>query len=371
MKSATSVLIFLFYLSVCISQDSSYIQIKKSKLTSGTFSIGAGGQYGFVMALSQGVANTKGSNSLGMEIALSWQRTDRNTWDLCKCYPRESLAISYHKYGYSVLGTGLTAAYVFEPAYRIAKNTLFSFKAGVGLAYLTNPHDVEQNPANKSYGTSLNGYFMIGTGIWVRINDKWNIHPSINFHHASNAGIDQPNKGLNWLTTGFSLHYTSNPPSYYSGRRSKDKSWKNRRPRGDIAVFGIPRSIMYKGTVKRKALLGLQMQGSKQVGSINALSAGIEISNDRSLYLKMQQDNIRASTIRAALLGGHEFLLGKFIFNQRVGIYLFDQTPYFDAWFHCWGLNFRINKNIGIGFNLKVHRNVSEYADLRLLYSFQ
>ena len=69
----------------------------------------------------------------------------------------------------------------------------------------------------------------------------------------------------------------------------------------------------------------------------------------QSLYLKLKKDSAEASPIRAGLLGGHEFLLGKFIFSQRLGVYLFDQTPYYDALFHSWGIHFCANKHIGMG----------------------
>ena len=72
-----------------------------------------------------------------------------------------------------------------------------------------------------------------------------------------------------------------------------------------------------------------------------------------------------------AVLVGHEFLLGKFIFSQRVGIYLYDESPYYDAWFHCWGIQYRANKYLGVGLNLKAHKHVAEYIDLRVVYSFR
>jgi hypothetical protein len=87
--------------------------------------------------------------------------------------------------------------------------------------------------------------------------------------------------------------------------------------------------------------------------------------------MQLEKDSVKASPVRAGLLGGHEFLLGKFIFSQRVGIYLFDQTPYYDAWFHCWGIHYRAGKSLGVGLNLKAHKHVAEYIDVRVVYSFR
>ncbi len=70
-------------------------------------------------------------------------------------------------------------------------------------------------------------------------------------------------------------------------------------------------------------------------------------------------------------MAGHEFFLGKFLFSQRLGYYVFDQTPYYDNLFHRWGLHYRLNKQVGFGFNLLAHRQVAEFIDFRISYSFQ
>ena len=72
-----------------------------------------------------------------------------------------------------------------------------------------------------------------------------------------------------------------------------------------------------------------------------------------------------------AIMGGHEFLLAKFIFTQQVGIYVFKNNPYTDDWFHRWGLLYKAGKHYWFGLNLKAHRQVADYIDLRVLYSWR
>jgi hypothetical protein len=43
-------------------------------------------------------------------------------------------------------------------------------------------------------------FLEVGLGLWIRVNDKWSINPSVNYQHISNGGMRQPNKGLNWPT---------------------------------------------------------------------------------------------------------------------------------------------------------------------------
>jgi hypothetical protein len=146
----------------------------------------------------------------------------------------------------------------------------------------------------------------------------------------------------------------------------------NRSLRWDAGVFGIAKRVLDEhGNSRRLPVIGVTLQSSKQVGRINALTAGMEVFKDYATKAQLRRDSIHASPIRAGLLVGHEFLLGKFIFSQRLGVYVFDETPYFDRIYHRWGILYWLNRNSGIGFNLQAHRQVADFIDLRVIYSFQ
>lgn len=360
------------FLSVrSFAQDSTEIYDVTDDAKVNMFSIGVGGQYGFIFAHSLDVQNTRGANPIGAEVILGWQRNDKFTWSLCNCYPRKGLLFSFYNYDTDIVGKGAIAAYFLEPTFRITNSILFSFKGSIGLAYLSKPFHPEKNPGNMSYSTRLNGYGAVGAGLWIRMTDQLWINPSAIYQHTSNGGIKEPNKGINWPTAGLSVNYTPEPQPFYSGSRITEKYWKRLPPRVDVGVFGIGRRFIdTAGNSKRFPLLGLQAHVGKQVGRISALTAGVEVSNDKALSLKMKRDSIDASATRAGFLAGHEFLLGRFLFSQRLGVYFFNQSPESDLFFHNWGLHYRITKNWGAGFNLKAHRQVAEHVNVRLIYSF-
>ncbi len=336
----------------------------------GVFSIGAGIEHGFIFAHSPFVQNTKGANPTGIEISFSWEKNDAATWQLCNCYPRRGLLVSFYNYDTKILGKGIIASYFIEPNYKLGKRNFFSIKGVAGLAYLTSPFDSIKNPGNQSYSTAVNGYLLLGIGSWFRLSDQWWLNGSVNYQHISNGGFSQPNKGINWPTVGLGVRYQHETREYYSGRRSKEKSWKSYSPRWDIAISGMAKKGSdERGQSKRMPLVGLNFQGSKQVGRINLLSVGTDIFYDESLRMRLKRDSINTSAIKAGISLGHEFLLGKFLFSQRLGIYLFDQTPYYDRIFHRWGIHYMSQKNWGIGFSLLAHRHVADFVDLRVSYS--
>ncbi|WP_029035606.1 acyloxyacyl hydrolase [Salinimicrobium terrae] len=336
------------------------------------FSIGLSVQHGFIFAHSEDVQNTKGARPTGIETIFSWQRNDSAIFALCHCYPRQGLLLAYYDYDVQILGKSGTAAYFLEPTYRISDHVLFSFKGAGGLSYLTNPYDSISNPGNQSYSTHLSAYLLVGVGAWVQLSEQWWLNPNLNYQHISNGSTRQPNKGINWPTAGIAVNYQPTYRPWYTGTPTSEKSWKDYSPRYDIALLGTLRNGEDEaGDRRRYPLGGLALQAGKQVGSLSMLTLGAEAYYDEELKEKLRSEGLDASPIKAGVLLGHEFLLGRFQFSQRLGVYVFDQTPYYDRIFHRWGLQYRINRHFSAGFNLLAHRHVAEVIDFRLAYTFQ
>ena len=335
------------------------------------FSVGMGVQHGFIFAHSEAVENTKGSRPTGIEGVLSWQRADSAAWSLCNCFPRKGLLLAYYHYDNRVLGKSITGAYFLEPTYRISKGSFFSFKGAAGISYLTNPFDSLRNPRNQSYSTHVSAYLLLGVGAWFRVGRQWWVNPSVNYQHESNGGLREPNKGINWPTAGIAVSYQPQAVAYYTGPRVKERTWNQRPLRWDATLFGIARrDLDERGQSRRLPLVGAGVQAAKQVGRISNITLGVEGYRDEELRLELRKDSIDAPPVKAGLQGGHEFILGRFLFSQQLGVYLYDKTPYFDRLYHRWGVQYRMGR-IGVGFNLKAHRQVADFADLRVSYSFK
>jgi len=246
-----------------------------------------------------------------------------------------------------------------------------SFRAIVGTAYATNPFDSFHNPSNHAYSTGLNAYLVVGTGLWFRLSDHWWGNGTLSFQHFSNGGLRLPNAGIDWPTVGIILSYQKNPAPYYSVKRKKENHWKENSIRWGATIFGNQAKIKNEdGNERFYPIAGIGFQGSKQVGSLNALNFGAEIFTDPGHAKEFKKDSVSVSPIRAGMLFGHEFLLGKFTFSQRLGLYFINQMPY-NRLYQRWGLNYQINNHWSIGTSLLSHRQVANFFDIRASYSWQ
>ncbi len=362
-------IIFVACTPLAIAQTDSTAAIVPEAKQKSLFSMGLGVQHGFIFAHSEEVQNTKGANPTGIEAIFGWQRNDSAAFALCHCYPRQGVLLAYYDYDVGLLGKSGTAAYFLEPTYRIGNRVLFSFKGAAGASYLSNPYDSINNPGNQSYSTRMSFYLLVGVGAWVQLSEQWWLNPTLNYQHISNGGSREPNKGINWPTAGIAVSYQPDFRPLYTGTRPTEKYWKHYPTRYDVSLLGtVRKGYNEAGDRKRYAVGGLAVQAGRQVGSVHMLTLGAEAYHDEELRDKLDREDIDASPVKAGLLVGHEFLLGRFQFSQGLGVYVFDQTPYYDRIFHRWGLQYRINSRFSAGVNLLAHRQIAEFVDFRLTY---
>ncbi len=357
----------LIFNEVVAQDDSSATTKDKPK---NIFSVNLGAHYGFIFVHSKKAESTRGSHPYGIEFNLAWQRNDTAALNICNCYPRKGVMFSFFNYDNYALGKMFGASYFLEPTYRLNKNLFFSFRGSVGGSYLTNPADSVTNPENHSYSTAFNFYLTLGMGLWFRLNDHWWLNSSVNFQHISNGGMQLPNLGINWPTAGLTLSYQKNPMPYFDRERHKDKQWKNYSLRWDTYVFGMVKKVMMEDDTKLP-LFGAGFQVGKQVSRLNALTLSAEIFSDPATTEELKQKYaIDASPVRAGIMFGNEFILGRFLFSQRIGAYVYNETTN-PTLFHRWGLLYRTSHHWSLGFSFLAHGKTADFFDAKVAYSWQ
>ena len=326
--------------------------------------------YGTIYIHTKSVKNVSGARPYGVEFDFSRQKKDEATWQRWRTYPRKGLALTYFNFDQSILGHGAMASYFMEPHYRINNTLQFKVRAAFGLVYASNPYDVNKNVTNNSYRTHLNPYMQVGLGFAYRINEDFLLSAWGNFQHFSNGGYNEPNRGVNWVTSSLGLHYSPDNllPKY---KPNDEKPWKNSKVGFDVGVMLLPKQG-YSSYLKaqRTFLAGMFVQATKQVTRVSGLTAGTEIYYNKIIETQPTEKNTVASPFLAGIHGGHVFMLGKIDFSQQVGFYLLNQTTYFNNIYYRYGLSYHINKHLAAGLNLKAHYANADFADFRVMYKF-
>jgi hypothetical protein len=363
-KFAKFIWLFCF---LCINFDA-FTQHRDS-VSHSLMSLGLSAHTGFIFAHSQDVQNTDGSYPFGIQLDWNFHKRNQQSWDACYCYPRTGFVFQYFNYDNNILGSSIHAGGFIEPYFNYRNRFTFSLKAIAGMAYLTNPYHPSKNPSNMSYSLAVSGFISLGVGSHVRLSDRFSLHAYATYNHISNGGIKEPNKGINWPTASLGFDYALEPVVFPVREKTRYKTYKGKPPRTDVAVFLSSKTVQ-AGEKDRWLIGGIAGQISKQVSIFNALSLGSEIWFDNALQEKLNRaGQSQISSWRAGVLAGNEFLMGRFVFSQQMGFYVYKPAPYFNALYQRYGLIYRFNNHIAMGVNLLAHGHVANFLDFRCVYS--
>ncbi len=323
---------------------------------------------GIVLIHSADLRSVSHSYPMGIGFDMSFHFANKKSWDACNCYPKLGASLTFWDYDKpDILGYGATGLFFIEPVFGVQNRVSFSFRAGFGLSYQTKPYNPETNPENLSYSTHIAFPLLLGAGVNIWISDQYVLSITANYNHFSNGGIKEPNGGINWPTISLGIDRYFSKPKFVS---RKKENWRELSPpatRLDINFFVAIKQLELE---EYAPLPGIEAKGSRQVGRINALSLGIEWLYDSHANHIIKKEFKETDCNKVSIAFGHEFLLGKFIFSQQLGVYIYKPYRTGDDLYQRYGLVYRITEWLSFGINLKAHRNKANFLDFRIGMSF-
>lgn len=343
--------------------------------TSAPLIIGVRSHWGFIIPHSKKIEKLSHTNPWGIEMDINWHLTKEKTWQYFFCYPRTGFSLLYINFSNpEVIGSTIALYPFIEPFTSAQKPFSLSIRFGMGPAYMTKIYDPEKNPENLFNSSHLSFIVVLNLGFNYRISPNMNLRISGSYNHTSNGGIKQPNLGINFPTINAGLDWSLSP-AYFPDREKDPELVPNpEKFRFEIYLFGTGK-IDSKGS-KSYLISGLGFNFSERVGRINALTCGIEWINDGEIKNLAEEEQItnRYGKIidhhRLGILFGHELLLGRFIFSQQLGFYLYSPYEPLDAVYQRYGISYKISDRIFTGINIKAHRHVADFLDIRTGITF-
>lgn len=329
--------------------------------------IGLTTYYGFIIPHSEKIRGISSTNPRGLDLDIGFHLKGDNAWRYCFCYPRAGIMLSWIDFdNKEILGDALIITPYIEPFFSAEKRFSFSLKTGIGLAYLNNVYDPVTNPLNHFYSTSLSFLLLLNLNLNYMVSDNINLRLAANYNHISNGGNRQPNKGINFPTTGLGVDYFFSKPEF-SVRTADDYISADKKLSAfRISAFFTSKEISDEDD-KRYPVLGISPKFSYLLGRLSAVSSGLEFVSDASIKERISMEGLDNSDYRRfSAFIGHELLIGKFNFYQEFGVYLYSPYKAKDPVYQRYGLEFMILDSISTGVSLKSHRHVADFLDFRV-----
>ncbi|HKL03491.1 MAG TPA: acyloxyacyl hydrolase, partial [Cryomorphaceae bacterium] len=225
------------------------------------------------------------------------------------------------------------------------------------------PFDEKRNPDNLSYSTKLAFPLQVGVAANYRIGNDLIIDAGARYNHISNGGLKQPNKGINWPTLSIGVSKYFSAPAFY--QRQKEDWRKSSAPKKRVegVLFGS-----YQKNASGKFLWsgGAAALYSTQVARISALVGELEYNYDAYQAELGKREENRAEGHTAGIALGHEFILGKYRFGQRIGAYVLKPHTRKQDVYQRYSITYLFARKWSAGVSLKAHGHVADFLDLRL-----
>jgi hypothetical protein len=334
--------------------------------------LGIRGHYGLIIPHSRQIRELSHANPWGVEGEVTWHLLRERIWRYCYCYPRTGFGLFYVNFDNpGILGYSVALYPFIEPYIRAEKKLSFSWRFGIGPAYLSKYYDPETNPDNFFFSSHLSFIVQLCFATHFRINEHFTTRLGFNFNHISNGGIKEPNIGMNYPTINMGLDYSLKEAVFMDWSRDAGMGLYGRKCWFEAYFLGTAKNAE-KGEDHLYPVIGAGVYYNYLFGRIIAASAGTEWISD---FSEKERINRRYASDpgadmpdhnRAAALLGIDILFGRFTFIHQWGIYYYEPNPARNRAYQRYGLNFRFTKKSYAGINVKAHGHVADLMDLRL-----
>ncbi|GAB1307953.1 hypothetical protein KH5_06360 [Urechidicola sp. KH5] len=328
--------------------------------------------YGNILRHQPTVAPIVAGHPQGFILSYNRKNFGRESWEQGFNYPDVGFSFAYQNYNSEIVGDlySLYAHYNFYLLNRASKNQLM-LRAGIGLAYNTNPYDKETNNKNVSFGTHLNSstYFKLYYQR-ERIFNNLGVQAGLTFIHASNSNYKSPNTGLNTWGATVGLHYNleqEDAPFYRHDVTNK-------------YIEPIKFNFVFRGGVNESENIGSGLYpffvfsgyADKRVSRKSAIQLGTDVFispflNEFIEYYHVnfpgESDASTSDITRVSLFVGHELFVNKFSVIAQVGYYVYWPFKYETRYYERLGLKRYFGDKWFAAISLKAHAANAETVE--------
>ncbi len=351
------------FILFCVAKNT-FAQSKPSFLETNVF-------YGIALEHDKSLKTAIQGNPYGIMLSYNVQNTKKKEWLSYYNYPDYGFSALYENTNSTILGEmyGVYGHYNFYLINRNAKNKLL-FRFALGLAYITNPYHEIKNPYNFALASKFAGsaYFNLNYhGSFLK--NKIKINSGISIIHFSNAGIKNPNLGLNTFAINMGIHYDLKSEENPFPKKVKPPKTKQKIGYNFILRSGINESKNI-GSGKYPFYVATFML-DKKMSSISNITTGLDYFDSKFLKKYIDDDEPQpeiTNTKRIGMFFGHALQLNKLAVVSQVGYHVYYPKKYVSRVYERFGLNYKVSKHFSAELTLKLNLFRAEMLEFGVGY---
>lgn len=330
----------------------SHAQERNSK-----FFIGAQAHYGFIIAHTQKIEAVSHTKPYGVELNLNWLHTSFESWKVFHTYNISGFQLAYYNYqNPEIVGSSYALTAYTEPILMRTGKFIFSARGGGGISWQTKIYDYDYNTLNRFFSTRISFPLHLSARMRYALSDNVMFTLSANYNHISNGAIKLPNMGINFPTASAGLEFfPKHFPQLNHGYRPEQSVPVRHRYILVQAITGY--KVVYG---EPEWSWGVSTRLTQQLKSFYALNAGAELIMDKGVKKMLEIEDRNLDYKRFAITAGQDFFLGRIIFSQYLGIYVYSPYKAKAPVYQKYEISYRVVPDVLAGVYLKAHTSDAE-----------
>jgi len=340
------------------------------------FTIDASLMGGSILQHNPDIAHLITDHPTGVLLSYNQRTFGSKEWESRYGFPDWGVTAAYQDMKNIYLGEAYSA-YAHFNFYFLKRN--LQFRIGQGLAYMTRPFDLEDNPRNNAYGTRFtSSTFLLANYRRENIYRGLGVQAGFNVIHYSNANVRAPNNSTNTWFFNAGLNYTFNRKSIPEFKIWEKKAYSEQIHFNAVARLGFNESD-YRGS-GQYPFYDFSFYADKRINIKSSLQLGTEVFFGEFLkeYRDYQAASFPDSNLdgdenyqRVSVFVGHELHLGKTSLLTQVGYYVYWPIPFETRIYNRIGLQRRLTSKIFASLTVHSHGAAAEGVSLGLGYRFK
>jgi hypothetical protein len=327
--------------------------------------IGIHSHYGFIIPHTSAIEPISHTKPYGFELDISDLHTNYDSWRVFHRYNISGIQAAYYNFqNPGVTGSAYALSIYTEPILMQRGKFLFSVKGGAGFSYMTKIFIYGKDTVNKFFSTRVSFPLYLSARLKYQVSPKLLISVAGTYNHISNGAMRLPNYGMNFPTFSAGLEYLPGglPDLKNSYRIEKNKYIKNQylliqTLGGYKYVWGEPQWAY-----------GISGRYVRSLRSFYSLNAGMELILDGGVRKMIEVHDKNLDYKRLALTGGQDFTLGRVVFTQYLGLYIYSPYKAKNLVYQKYEISAAVLPWLYAGFYLKAHTSDAELFGFMLNY---
>jgi hypothetical protein len=322
-------------------------------------------EYKYFLYLIEDHVQSKGLN-------ISKKTTGENDWEQIYKYPEYGISLFFSTLGNDKVFGHEIALYPFFN-YHIFSRNRFSIdnQIGLGISYVTRKFDLQDNYQNIAVGSNLNIHFCLRLDFKYHLLKRYQLHTGLSFDHFSNGNLQEPNRGINYLTSYAGVGYRVGKSSHT--RKHKLKPHERDFHLELTYAFGGKHTRAFQSTFFFTSSGTLELKW--EPFRVLHVGIGTDLFFDSSTETEMQALNLtdyrKQYDFRSGIHVSQEIIYNKVSLIIQEGIYIFLTDNVNHQMMYNRGIvRYAISDHIMVSISMKSHLHILDYPELGLGFRF-